>query len=64
MLYLMLVLLEKTINFDTRRYLGVFGHDIEVSDTIGSTQSIHIVDDMRYGYSDLRRPNAKVSIKK
>jgi len=58
------LLLEKTINFDTRRYLGVFGHDIEVSDTIGSTQSIHIVDNMRYGYSDLRRPNAKVSIKK
>lgn len=37
---------------------------VEISDTIGSTQSIHIVEGVRYGYADLRRPNAKVSIKK
>ena len=58
------LLVEKTVNFDTRRLLEVLGHNVEISDTIGSTQSIHIVDGVRYGYADLRRPNAKVSIKK
>ena len=58
------LLVEKTVNFDTRRLLEVLGHNVEISDTIGSTQSIHIVEGVRYGYADLRRPNAKVSIKK
>ena len=58
------LLVEKTVNFDTRRLLEVLGHNVEISDTIGSTQSIHIVEGIRYGYADLRRPNAKVSIKK
>ena len=30
--------------------------------TIGSTQSIHIKNGIKYGYADLRRPNAGVAI--
>ena len=37
------------------------GHITELNKTMGSTQSIHIVDGVRYGYADLRRPNASVS---
>ena len=40
------------------------GHKLEQSDTIGSTQSIQIIDGKNYGFSDLRRPNAGVSIEK
>jgi gamma-glutamyltranspeptidase/glutathione hydrolase len=29
---------------------------------MGSTQSIHIIDGIKYGYSDLRRPNASVAV--
>ena len=58
------LLIEKTINEDTKRILTLYGHTIEISDTIGSTQSIHIIDGNNYGYADLRRPNAKVSIQK
>ena len=58
------LLIEKTINEDTRRILTLYGHTIEISDTIGSTQSIHVIDGKNYGYADLRRPNAKVSIQK
>lgn len=56
------LLIEKTINEDTKRILTLYGHTIEISDTIGSTQSIHVIDGKNYGYADLRRPNAKVSI--
>jgi hypothetical protein len=31
---------------------------------MGSTQSIEIKDGVKYGYADLRRPDAKVSIQK
>ena len=58
------LLIEKTINTDTRRILTLYGHTIEISDTIGSTQSIHVINGKNYGYADLRRPNAKVSIQK
>ena len=58
------LLIEKTINEDTRRILTLYGHKLEISDTIGSTQSIQIIDGKNYGYADLRRPNAKVSIQK
>ena len=40
------------------------GHKTSTNKTMGSTQSIHIVDDIRYGYADLRRPNASVAIQK
>ena len=58
------LLIEKTISPDTQRILGLYGHKLEISDTIGSTQSIHIVDGKKYGYADQRRPNAKVSVEK
>ena len=53
---------EKFISEDTLRILESFGHKLELSDTMGSTQSIEIIDGIRYGYADLRRPNAKVSV--
>ena len=56
--------IEKTINEDTRRILTLYGHKLEISDTIGSTQSIHVINGKNFGYADLRRPNAKVSIQK
>ena len=40
------------------------GHKTSSNKTMGSTQSIHIVDGVRYGYADLRRPNASVSAQK
>ena len=56
--------IEMFLNSDTRRILRVYGHKLEESDTIGSTQSILINGDNKYGYADLRRPNAKVSVQK
>jgi len=53
---------EKFISEDTLRILESFGHKLKESDTMGSTQSIEIIDGVRYGYADLRRPNAKVSV--
>lgn len=53
---------ENTISSDVINILDVMGHKPESNKTMGSTQSIHIVDGLRYGYADLRRPNAAVSI--
>lgn len=53
---------ENTISLDVINILDVMGHKPESNKTMGSTQSIHIVDGLRYGYADLRRPNAAVSI--
>jgi gamma-glutamyltranspeptidase/glutathione hydrolase len=53
---------EKIISSDTVRGLNKLGHYPEANKTMGSTQSIHILNGVRYGYSDLRRPNASVSI--
>jgi len=53
---------EKTISLDLIKALEEMGHKTEPNKTMGSTQSIHIINDMRYGYSDLRRPGAGVSI--
>ena len=55
---------EKHMSSDTQRILESYGHNLELSDTMGSTQSIAISDGVRYGYADLRRPNASVSIQK
>ena len=55
---------EKHMSSDTQRILESYGHNLELSDTMGSTQSIAIIDDVRFGYADLRRPNASVSIQK
>ena len=53
---------ENTISSDVINILDGMGHKPESNKTMGSTQSIHIVDEVRYGYADLRRPNAAVSI--
>ena len=53
---------ESLISSDSYRVLDKLGHYMELSDTIGSTQSIQIIDETRYGFADLRRPNAGVSI--
>ena len=55
---------EKTMSSDTQRILESYGHNLELSDTMGSTQSISIIDGVRFGYADLRRPNASVSVQK
>jgi len=53
---------ESTMNSSIAKQLNKIGHKMEKSKTMGSTQSIHIVDQMNYGYSDIRRPNAGVAI--
>ena len=55
---------EKFLSEDTLRILRSYGHNLKISDTMGSTQSIEIKDGVKYGYADLRRPDAKVSIQK
>ena len=55
---------EKTISSDIITSLNRMGHKTSLNKTMGSTQSIHIVDDIRYGYADLRRPNASASAQK
>ena len=53
---------ETTISADIISNLNTIGHNPEPNKTMGSTQSIHIVNGVRHGYADLRRPNAAVSI--
>ncbi|MDB9738359.1 gamma-glutamyltransferase [Gammaproteobacteria bacterium] len=53
---------EKGISSDTKKVLASFGHEIEESKTMGSTQSILISSQGIEGYADLRRPNAGVAI--
>ena len=52
---------ETNISSDSINILKKMGHKVEPSKTMGSTQSIHVVNDIKHGYSDLRRPNAGVS---
>ena len=52
---------ETNISSDSINILKKMGHKVEPSKTMGSTQSIHVVNDIKNGYSDLRRPNAGVS---
>jgi len=52
---------EKTLSSDIVKSLNKLGHKTSLNKTMGSTQSIHIVDGIKYGYSDLRRPNASVA---
>ena len=54
--------IEKGISSDTKKILESFGHEIEESKTMGSTQSILISSQGIEGYADLRRPNAGVAI--
>ena len=53
---------ESTVSQDVLKVLDRLGHMPELSKTMGSTQSIHIVDGSYQGYADLRRPNAGVAI--
>ena len=53
---------ESTVSQDVLKVLDRLGHMPELSKTMGSTQSIHIVDGSNQGYADLRRPNAGVAI--
>lgn len=53
---------ERAVSRDIVRRLKSMGHKTEYEMTIGSTQSIHVVDGVNYGFADLRRPNAGVSV--
>ena len=53
---------ERTLSSDTVRSLKIIGHKVTPEHTMGSTQSIHIINGINYGYADLRRPNAAVAI--
>ena len=53
---------ESTVSSDIVSILNKLGHEAEESKTMGSTQSIHIINNTRYGYADLRRPNSGVAI--
>ena len=54
--------IEKGMSSDTKEILESFGHEVEESKTMGSTQSILISSQGKEGYADLRRPNAGVAI--
>ena len=53
---------ERTLSSDTVRGLKIIGHKVTPEHTMGSTESIHIINGINYGYADLRRPNAAVAI--
>ena len=56
------ILYERTVNSDVVRIINKrIGHKMTHEHTMGSTQSIHIIDGVNYGYADLRRPGASVS---
>ena len=55
---------ESTLSQDNLNILDKMGHSLKPSDTIGSTQSIQIIDGINYGFADLRRPNSGVSVEK
>ena len=56
------IMYERTLSSDTVRGLKIIGHKVTPEHTMGSTQSIHIINGINYGYADLRRPNAAVAI--
>ena len=53
---------ERAVSRDIVRRLKSMGHKTEYENTIGSTQSIHIINGTNNGFADLRRPNAGVSV--
>jgi len=55
------ILYERTLNADSIKSIRKIGHKMTPEHTMGSTQSIHIIDGVNYGYADLRRPNASVA---
>ena len=57
------ILYERTLNSDVVRIINKrIGHKMTREHTMGSTQSIHVIDQTNYGFADLRRPNASVSV--
>lgn len=50
--------LERGMNLEVARLLKAMGHDIEMAQTMGSTQSITWRDGQFFGSADPRRPNA------
>lgn len=52
------LMIEQGLNADTRRILEEKGHQIAVTNTMGSPQSIMLVDQTLNGASDPRRPGA------
>lgn len=56
------ILYERTLNADSLKGIRKIGHKVTPEHTMGSTQSIHVIKGINYGYADLRRPNAAVSI--
>ncbi len=54
--------LERGFSEDTLKILQSYGHELEESKTMGSTQSILISSRGKEGFADLRRPNAGVAI--
>ena len=50
--------IEKGMNPEVIKLLAAMGHEIDMQQTMGSTQSIMWQDDMFYGAADSRRPNA------
>ena len=57
------ILYETTLNSDVVRIINkTIGHKMTPEHAMGSTQSIHIINGTNYGFADLRRPNASVSI--
>ena len=53
---------EGTLNADVKRALSELHTNLIDSKTMGSTQSIIIENGIKYGFADLRRPNAGVAI--
>ena len=53
---------EKTLSSDIVKSLNKLGHKTSLNKTMGSSQVVHIVDRIKYAYSDLRRPNASVAV--
>lgn len=51
---------EKSLNWDTRKLLDAYGHNLKTRNAMGSTQTIMIRGGKLHGSADPRRPDAKV----
>ena len=52
---------ENTLSYDILDNLNKMGHNTKLNKTMGSTQSIQIINGKRYGFADLRMPNSSVA---
>lgn len=53
---------EPGFNPDTQRLLEAKGHSVQAVGTMGSAQSIQVIDGVSYGVADPRKPDAAVAI--